>query len=86
MPQISRFFGIIISMYYDEHNPPHFHAKYGDFEAQINIINLTVIEGKLPSRVLGFVIEWASIHSVELMDNWNRLLKNQSLNKISPLE
>lgn len=62
MPQISRFFGIIISMFYEEHNPPHFHAFYGDFSAEISINELTLISGKLPSRALGLVIEWASMH------------------------
>ena len=49
MPQISRFFGIIISMYFDDHNPPHFHAKYGEFEALISIDNFSILEGDLPS-------------------------------------
>ena len=62
MPQISRFFGIIISMFFNDYNPPHFHARYGEFEALISIEDFSVIEGSLPSRALGLVIEWASIH------------------------
>jgi len=62
MPKISVFFGIVISMFYDDHNPPHFHVKYGEYNAQISIKYLNVIEGKLPSRALGLVIEWASVH------------------------
>ncbi|MHB8089665.1 MAG: DUF4160 domain-containing protein, partial [Anaerolineaceae bacterium] len=62
MPEISRFLGIIISMFYDDHNPPHFHARYGDFKAAILIDDFTVKEGNLPARVLGLVIEWASLH------------------------
>jgi hypothetical protein len=86
MPQISRFFGIIISMFFDDHNPPHFHARYSEDEALININNFTVIEGSLPSRVLGLVIEWASLHKDELLEDWN-LVKNNNLPKqIEPLQ
>lgn len=59
MPEISRFLGIIIYMYFNEHNPPHFHAKYNEHIASINIKTLGIIEGKLPSKVLGLVVEWA---------------------------
>ena len=86
MPQVSRFFGIIISMFYDEHNPPHFHATYGEFNAEIGINDLNVLIGKLPSRALGLVIEWASIHQTELLENWNRIENGQTIEKIAPLE
>ncbi len=86
MPQVSRFFGIIISMFYDEHNPPHFHASYGEFNAEIGINDLNVIVGKLPFRALGLVIEWASIHQAELLDNWRHIENNEPIEKISPLE
>ena len=86
MPQISRFFGIIIAMYFDDHNPPHFHAKYGDEEALISIRDFSVIEGQLSSRALGMVIEWASLHQDELMSNWKKVIENQSLVKIEPLK
>ncbi len=86
MPQISRFFGIIISMYYDEHNPPHFHATYGEHSAEIGINDLNVIIGKLPSRVLGLVIEWASQHQTELLGNWKHIEKGENIEKITPLE
>jgi len=62
VPEICRFYGIIIRMYYDDHNPPHFHAEYGEQEAQINIQTLAIINGDLSSRTLGLVIEWASMH------------------------
>jgi hypothetical protein len=84
MPEISRFFGILIKMYYNEHNPPHFHAKYGDHEAAICIKTLEVIEGKIPPRVFGLVMEWASIHQDELLENWN-LMREEKYNKIDPL-
>lgn len=86
MPQISKFFGIIISMFYDEHNPPHFHATYGEYNAEIGIKEINVLIGKLPPRVLGLVIEWALIHQTELMENWKRIENGQEIIKISPLE
>jgi hypothetical protein len=85
MPTISRFFGILIQMYFDDHNPPHFHAKYGETEALIGIKDFALLEGKLPSKVLGIVVEWASIHQEELLQNWQLATQNQSLNKIEPL-
>lgn len=86
MPEISRFFGIIITMYFDEHNPPHFHARYGKDQAAIEIMSLRVLAGTLPSRALGLVIEWASQHQNELIENWNTARRNQQPNKIEPLK
>ena len=86
MPEICRFFGIIIRMYYDEHSPPHFHAEYGDDEAWININSLAVIHGSLSSRTLGMVIEWASMHQDELRRNWQLAKKQQKPEKIEPLK
>ena len=85
MPQISRFFGIIISMFYDEHLPPHFHATYNEYNAEIKISDFSIIEGKLPARVLGLVVEWAAIHRVEIEDNWKRIENMETLKKIDPL-
>ncbi len=85
MPQISRFFGIIILMYYDDHNPPHFHARYGSQECLIRINDLTVLEGNLPSRALKMVIEWAELHQDELIENWERAALLQTLGNIDPL-
>lgn len=86
MPEISRFFGIVIKMYFDEHNPPHFHAEYGDDEALININTMAVIAGGLPSRALGLVIEWASMHQDELKEEWEKARNMESLGKILPLK
>ncbi len=86
MPQISRFFGIIISMFYKDHNPPHFHAEYGDDEVLIKIEDLSIYRGHLPARALGLVIEWASEHQQELMVNWENARQEQLLNKIEPLK
>lgn len=86
MPEISRFFGIIISMYYNEHNPPHFHARYGDYKVEIDIENLSVLAGKFPPRAMGLVIEWATRYQRELMADWELARQQIMLNDIEPLE
>lgn len=85
MPQISFFLGIIIRMFYRDHNPPHFHAVYAEYEGLIDINKLELIGGRLPPRVLGLVIEWAALHQGELLDNWQRAKDQESLNAIAPL-
>jgi hypothetical protein len=86
MPEISRFLGIVIKMFFDDHNPPHFHAEYGGDVALIDIHNLSVFSGRLPPRVIGLVIEWASVHQHELFVDWDRARAQQELLKIAPLE
>lgn len=86
MPEISRFFGIIIAMFYDEHNPPHFHARYGEHKAEFSIQTLSLLAGKLPPRVMGLVMEWASIHQTELMVDWELARQQAALKRIAPLE
>jgi len=86
MPEISRFFGIIIAMYYNEHNPPHFHVRYGEQKAEIEIQTLSVLAGKLPPRALGLVIEWATQHQDELLNDWELARQDAELNRIAPLE
>jgi hypothetical protein len=86
MPEISRFFGIIIAMFFDEHNPPHFHARYGKDGVAIEVRTLKVLEGRIAPRALGLVMEWASQHQQELLQNWELARQNQPLNKIVPLE
>ena len=87
MPEISRFLGIVIRMYAaeKEHNPPHFHAAYNEYDAVFSIAPLEQMKGKLPPRIYGIVMEWALIHQKELMENWNRLQNEQSAKKIKPL-
>ena len=85
-PEICRFLGIIIAMYYDEHNPPHFHARYGESKVEIAIGTLSVLAGKLPPRAMGLVMEWASRHQAELMADWELARQHAELNKIEPLE
>lgn len=85
MPELSRFYGLIIRMYFSDHPPPHFHASYGEHEAVLSILDLSVIAGSLPSRALGLVVEWASEHRDELMDAWSRAERNEDPGSIEPL-
>ncbi len=85
MPEICRFYGIIIAMFYDDHNPPYFHARYGKDGAAIEINSLRVLEGQIPPRALGLVMEWASQHQKELQNDWELAKKNRQPKKISPL-
>jgi hypothetical protein len=86
VPTISVFFGVAVRMYYREHAPPHFHVHYNECEATIAIETLKVLEGALPTRVLGLVLEWAASHRDELDVNWQRVLSKQPLLPIMPLE
>ena len=86
MPEISRFYGIIIKMYFDDHSPPHFHAQYGNYEALLNINTLGIISGDLPPKALGLIMEWAKIHQEELMKEWKLAQNKKSLFKIEPLK
>ena len=86
MPEISRFFGIIIAMYYGDHAPPHFHVRYGDETAIIAIESLVVLRGRLSRRALGMVTEWGAQHQDELMENWRLASNQQPLNPIAPLD
>jgi hypothetical protein len=85
MPSVSRFFGIVIYFYFKDHNPPHFHAVYAEFKAEISINYLTVEEGYLPPRVLGLVIEWAQLHKEELLENWEITKTGGEFKQIPPL-
>ena len=86
MPEISRFLGVSIKMFFDDHNPPHFHAEYGDDLALVDIRSLSVFSGRLPPRVRGLVIEWATLHQQELLADWERARAQQALERIAPLE
>ncbi|MEK7287933.1 MAG: DUF4160 domain-containing protein [Elusimicrobiota bacterium] len=86
MPEISRFLGIVIKMFFDDHNPPHFHAEYSGDTALVDIRSLSVFSGRLPPRVMGLVIEWATLHRQELLADWERAQAQQALEKIAPLE
>ncbi len=86
MPEISRFLGIVIAMYYNDHGPPHFHARYGEHEAAIAIASGEVIDGRLPPRALGLVQEWRERHREELIEDWRLARERRALNRIEPLE
>jgi hypothetical protein len=86
VPEISRFFGIIITMYYNDHTPPHFHVRYGHQKALIAIETLSVLAGTLNPRPLGLVLEWASQHQAELINDWQLARQNAPLESIEPLE
>ncbi len=85
MPTISAFYGILIRMFFGDHAPPHFHARYGEFEATIDIRTLKIIEGQLPRRALDLVQEWAMMHKEELFENWRLCRENSPPAKIEPL-
>ncbi len=85
MPEISRFLGISIFMYYREHEPPHFHAEYGEFEITVEI-EKGVVSGRFPRRALGLVLEWCLLHKTELLTDWDLAAKKLPLIPIRPLE
>jgi hypothetical protein len=86
MPIISQFYGIIIRMFYNDHAPPHFHAIYGEYELLICISPITILEGKAPGRVRSMVLEWAALHQIELLENWERCRQAEPLSSVDPLE
>ncbi len=86
MPEASRFFGIVVRMFFADHEPAHFHVVYGDYEALIEIETLAIYRGELPRRALALVLEWAAIHRGELRDNWDLARRGRSLKAIAPLD
>jgi hypothetical protein len=82
MPEIARFYGIVIKLFFGDHPPPHFHAVYGEYLGVFNMETLEMIEGDLPGRAENLVVEWANLHQKELMSMWNE----QLFRKLSPLE
>ncbi len=85
MPEISRFLGIVIRMYYRDHSPAHFHAEYGEYEIAVKI-DSGIVEGKFPRRALAAVLEWYNLHQDDLAANWELARQEQPLNRIDPLE
>ncbi len=85
MPEICRFLGIVIQIFYDDHNPPHFHARYGDLKGTFDIRTLNVLEGNLPIKVRNLVVEWADLHREELLKDWEMAQSGRVPNKIKPL-
>ena len=85
MPTISSFYGILIRMFFNDHGPPHFHARYGEFEATIDLGTLEVIKDQLPRRGLSLIQEWAMMHREELLEDWRLCRENIPPRKIDPL-
>ncbi|TWU00558.1 hypothetical protein Pla108_15100 [Botrimarina colliarenosi] len=85
MPVISRFYGIAVKMYYNDHAPPHFHATYSGNEAVIEIETSALLRGGLPNRALDLIVEWVELHRDELRANWDRARHAESLDAIDPL-
>ncbi len=85
MPEISRFYGIIIHMFFNEHNPPHFHAVYGEYRVSIDLEN-EVVNGFMPKRALKLVFEWMDIHKTEIIENWKKCQQGETPDKIEPLK
>lgn len=86
MPELSRFYGIRIFVCFGDHPPPHFHAEYAEYDAQFDIRTLALLQGHLPSRARGLVVDWASQHRDELMTAWQQALAGLTPDRIAPLE
>ena len=85
MPEISRFLGTVIGMFYSEHGIAHFHAVYGEREIAVEVES-QIVRGSFPPRALRHVLEWAALHKQELLDNWELARQGKPLNRIAPLE
>jgi hypothetical protein len=85
MPEICRFLGIVITMYYRDHHPPHFHAHYSGYEVSIDI-NSGAVDGRFPRRALGLVLEWYDTYREELLEDWRLARQRKPLKPIPPLE
>jgi hypothetical protein len=86
MPRLSEFYGIAIYMYFADHNPPHFHAIYAEYEALIRIQDGTTIRGELPRTATGLVEQWRALHQDELLENWTLAQEPAALLRIEPLQ
>jgi hypothetical protein len=86
VPTISRFFGIVVAMYYRDHAPPHFHARYGSARAVIAIDPPALLHGELPPRALGLAIEWARARRAALLEDWERAARGEPLAPVPPLD
>ena len=86
MPEISRFFGIVIQMYWMDHTPPHFHARYGAHRCAVDLRSPEVLSGSLPRRAMALTLEWASVHREALMEDWQLCANGQTPRPIPPLD
>ena len=86
MPEISRFYGIVVAMFFNDHDPPHFHARYGEHKVIVSIESFELLVGSLPRRAQKLLLEWARMHQDELREDWRRARVQESLLPIDPLE
>ena len=86
MPEVCRFYGIVINIYYNDHGPAHFHARYGGNQALFGIEGLTMLQGRLPPRAHGMVVEWARLRQAELRSAWIAARRGDPIDKIAPLD
>jgi len=86
LPEICRFYGIVIKMFWNDHDPPHFHAEYGQHIAILDIRTLAVIDGQLPARALGLTVEWASARQPDLLRLWSKARALEPMERLEPLD
>jgi len=86
MPEVSRFLGMVVAMFFNDHAPPHFHVRYGELAAVVGIDPPVLLAGRLPPRVMGLVVEWAILRRTELATNWERARRLEPLEPVAPLE
>ena len=84
MPEVGRFSGIVITMYFNDHDPPHFHVRYGEYRATVSLDPVELQQGELPGRVRSLVIEWGQAHLAELQRNWTRMAIEGSFEPVPP--
>lgn len=85
MPEISRFFGIIISLYWKDHNPPHIHFSYQDYDCTISVLD-RIVDGQAPVKVINKVNEWIDLHEAEILTLWEKAQRGEKLTRIEPLK
>ena len=85
MPRICEFYGVVVYMYYNDHEPPHFHVRYGGYHAKVGIDQVHVIDGQLPPRTSRMVLEWAAEHQPELRENWRLARAKRALSLVNPV-
>ena len=85
MPEISRFYGIVVYLLWRDHNPPHIHFSYSGYECTYHILD-GIVEGKAPAKVISKVMEWVALHETELLELWEKAQKGEELYKVEPLK
>ncbi|MBW8049906.1 MAG: DUF4160 domain-containing protein [Cytophagales bacterium] len=86
MPELCRFYGIVVQMFYKDHEPPHFHITYNEYRAKVSIEDLKLISGKFPRKGLNLILDWAELHQEELLEKWELMKNEKPLGKIEPIK